>query len=233
MATGTARIAIRHSARQSVCERAGHGDAARARKFSPTACAIRGATALTGRPARCGSAMSARICGRKWILSSRAATTAGASAKARIISSPARAGAQYIEPVMEYTHRPNLQSQGNVSRPQHRPVRHRRLRLSRQRISRARRRLHLRRLQSRHDLGFPLRLRRAKSHRARHAAAAAEKHRPASPRMPTAKSTRSCRTEKSSRSPRRSSGTLFNDGEITQVPADLSLTKLGSFGKVM
>lgn len=33
-------------------------------------------------------------------------------AKARIISNPALPGAQYVEPVMEYCHRPNLQSQG-------------------------------------------------------------------------------------------------------------------------
>ena len=44
------------------------------------------------KPARCGWATSARICGRKWTWSPRAAITAGAFAKARTTSNPARPG---------------------------------------------------------------------------------------------------------------------------------------------
>ena len=81
-------------------------------KFSPTACAIRGVTALTGRPAICGSAMSARICGRKLISSPRAAITAGASAKARIISSPARPAHNISSPSWNIRTAKNLQPEG-------------------------------------------------------------------------------------------------------------------------
>ena len=89
---------------------------------------------------------------------------------------PGPPGAQYIDPVMEYPHRPSLLSAVVVSRPHRRPVRDWRLCLSRQKISGARRRLCLWRLQSRHDLGIALRLRRAQGDRRRHAAAAAKEH---------------------------------------------------------
>ena len=42
--------------------------AVREKKFTPTACATRGATASTGKPATCGSVMSGRICGKKLTL---------------------------------------------------------------------------------------------------------------------------------------------------------------------
>ena len=126
---------------------------ARARRFTPTACAIRGATVWTARPAICGWATSARICGRKWTCrQGRQLRLERPRRRASFQTRPA--GAQYIDPVMEYPHRPNLLPEslfpdhsiglcvigGYVYRGAE--------------ISLARRHLHLWRLQSGHDLGF-------------------------------------------------------------------------------
>ena len=79
-----------------------------ATRSSPTACAIRGASASTGAPASSGSATSARARARKSTRrSSRAATTAGACTKARAARATIRRScnpANYILPVLEYGH---------------------------------------------------------------------------------------------------------------------------------
>jgi hypothetical protein len=54
------------------------------------ACAIRGASVGIAKPATCGSATSARMSGKKWISSSKAAITAGPCARDFIISNPVR-----------------------------------------------------------------------------------------------------------------------------------------------
>ena len=78
----------------------------RARRRGPTACATRGGSPATRRPATSGSATTARTCGSRSTSSARATTTAGASRRAATRSTrTARPGpTPFAKPTVEHHH---------------------------------------------------------------------------------------------------------------------------------
>ncbi len=80
-------------------------------KSGRTACGIRGASVGIAKPAIYGPAMWARIIGKKSILSSKAATMAGPVREGRHHFKPGPVGARFIEPVLEYAHRPDQKAE--------------------------------------------------------------------------------------------------------------------------